>query len=449
MTSTAAPTGPAATASEPDIAVEAVATALPSLWRNRSFNLLWSSQLTSDLGSNMSALAFPLLVLALTGSAVTAGLVGTGGALVRLALRLPSGVIADRVNRKRAMIGCDAIRLVVFVALGILVLSGRATLPMIFAAALIEAVATTIFGTMESASLRNVVPLPQLPVAVARNEARMASAGLIGPPLGGVLFSIARGVPFLADALSYLCSMIGVSLIRTPMQEERTEPAGSVGGDLREGIRFAFNEPFVRAVLFIAPVINIGFNGMLFAVIIILKGNGVAPGLIGTVDTIVAIGGLIGAFCAGTLQRLFKLRTLVLSITWIGALLMASAAFLTGSIAVAIPIALAIFFSPACNAAMFGYQAAVTPDRLQGRVISVVFFAATSLAAFAPLLAGLFYDWLGGPGTVLAFASLLGLSAAMATASKGIRRMRDLTGDADGSADASAADGPVPADAKI
>jgi predicted MFS family arabinose efflux permease len=275
----------------------------------------------------------------------------------------------------------------------------------------------------------------------------MASAGLIGPPLGGVLFSIARGVPFLADALSYLCSMIGVSLIRTPMQEERTEPAGSVGGDLREGIRFAFNEPFVRAVLFIAPVINIGFNGMLFAVIIILKGNGVAPGLIGTVDTIVAIGGLIGAFCAGTLQRLFKLRTLVLSITWIGAALMASAALLTGSIAVAIPIALAIFFSPACNAAMFGYQAAVTPDRLQGRVISVVFFAATSLAAFAPLLAGLFYDWLGGPGTVLAFASLLGLSAVMATASKGIRRMRDLAADAD--ADADAAGGPVPADATI
>ncbi|HEY2795077.1 MAG TPA: MFS transporter, partial [Micromonosporaceae bacterium] len=343
-------------ASTADVTVPA-AEPLPSLWRNRSFNLLWSSQLLSDLGSNMSALAFPLLVLALTGKPVMAGIVGTGAAIVRLALRLPSGVVADRVDRKRAMIFCDAIRLVAFTGLGLLILTGHAALPWILAAALIEAFGSVVFETMENAALRNVVPIPQIPLAVARNEARGNAAALIGPPLGGLLFSIARAVPFLADAVSYLLSLIGVAMIRTPMQEERTEPAGSVGSDMREGIRFAVENPFIRTALFLAPLLNIGFNGMLFAVIIILRGNGVAPGLIGLVETIVSVGGLLGAICAGSLQKRFSLRTLVLSISWLGFLLMASAALLTGGVEVAIPIALAIFFSPACNAAMFGYIA--------------------------------------------------------------------------------------------
>jgi MFS family permease len=403
------------------------AAAEPSLWRNRSFNLLWSSQLLSDLGTNMSQLAFPLLVLALTGSAITAGVVGTSAAVIRLALRLPSGVIADRVNRKRTMILCDAVRLVAFVALGLLVLTGHAMLPLILAAAVVEAVASTIFGTIQMAALRNVVPLTQVPAAVARDEARSASASLVGPPLGGVLFSVSRGLPFLGDALSYLFSMIGVSMIRTPMQEERTEPAGSVGSDLREGIRFALSNPFVRTIMMSAPLVNLGFNGLFFAIVLVLRGEGVAPGLIGTVETIVSIGGLAGAFAAGPLQRLIPLRRMVLVITWLGALLIASAALLTGSIAVAVPIAVAIFFAPASNAAMFGYQAALTPDRLQGRVVSVLMFAAMSLSALAPLVAGGLYDWLGGPGTVLVFAGVVVLSALIVTFSKSVRNMRDIS----------------------
>ncbi|HEY1487232.1 MAG TPA: MFS transporter [Micromonosporaceae bacterium] len=414
------------TADAPEVSTPEVVEALPSLWRNRSFNLLWGSQLLSDLGTNMSSLAFPLLVLALTGKPVLAGVVGTGAAIVRLVVRLPSGVLADRIDRKHAMMASDGIRLVAFAGLGVLILTGHAALPWILAAALIEAFGSTIFETMENAALRNVVPIPQVPLAVARNEARTSAAALVGPPLGGLLFSIARAVPFLADALSYGCSLIGVSMIRTPMQEERTEPAGSIRADMSEGIRFAIANPFIRIALLLAPLLNIGFNGMLFAVIIILRGHGVAPGLIGLVETIVSIGGLLGALCAGALQKRFSLRTLVLSISWLGAVLMASASLLTGGVEVAIPIALAIFFSPACNAAMFGYIAAITPDRLQGRVMSVLFFAAMSLASLGPLLAGALYTWLHGPGTVLVFAGCIGAAAVLVTFSAGGRNMREI-----------------------
>ena len=83
------------------------------------------------------------------------------------------------------------------------------------------------------------------------------------------------------------------------------------------------------------------------------------------------------------LTRRIPLRLLAIGISWLGVALIALSATLTGSILVGVPMAVAILFGPACNAALFGYQAAITPDRLQGRVISVIFLAAMSLSSLA------------------------------------------------------------------
>ncbi|NUR24825.1 MAG: MFS transporter, partial [Catenulispora sp.] len=79
----------------------------PSLWRNRAFNLLWTSQALSDLGSAMSNLALPLLTLGITRSPIQAGVVGTASAVVRLACQLPAGVLTDRIDRRKLMLVCD------------------------------------------------------------------------------------------------------------------------------------------------------------------------------------------------------------------------------------------------------------------------------------------------------------------------------------------------------
>jgi MFS family permease len=397
-----------------------------SLWRNRSFNLLWGSQFLSDLGANMSSLAFPLLVLAMTGSPVTAGVVGTGGSIARLLIRLPAGVVVDRVDRKRLMIACDAIRLLAYAGLAVLVVTHHATIPLIIVAAVIDAIGGGLFNTAEMSAVRNIVALDQVPAATARNEARGAASALIGPPIGGVLFSIGRAIPFLADAVSYAVSMIGISLIRQPLQQERTQPAGHPIAELREGLRFSWGKPFVRATILLAPALNLGFNGLIFAIVIILQHQGVAPGLIGTVDTILAIGGLLGAICAGAIQKRFSLRTTILGISWAGVALICVDSFFTHSILIAVPVAIALFLSPATNAAMFGYLAVVTPDEMQGRVMSVVFTAAMSLASIAPLIAGVLFTTLGATGTVLAFAGIMAFAAVTATVSKGIRTMGDL-----------------------
>ncbi|MEV6970800.1 MFS transporter [Hamadaea sp. NPDC051192] len=399
----------------------------PSLWRNKAFTLLWSSQALSDLGSSMSSLAMPLLTLAITGSPIQAGVVGTSAAVVRLVCQLPAGVVTDRIDRKRLMLVADAVRLCAYLSLGILVLADRVSLAWIVAINMIVTIFHVAHENAQFGAVRNVVPLDRVPEATARNEARGAAVSLIGPPIGGALFGLARALPFFTDAVSYLLSFIGVSLIREPMQQERSEPREHPVKELIEGVKFTLSEPFLRAVLLIAPPINLAFNGMIFAMVVILQQRGTPPALIGTVETIIGAGLLFGALIAPRLAQRVPMRRLIIGITWLGAALMASAALLTGSILVAIPVALAIMLGPACNAALFGYQAAVTPDRMQGRVMSVIILVATSLASLAALLGGSLVHLAGGPVTVLVFAGLMAVAAVAATISQGVRGMKPLS----------------------
>ncbi|MFI2710565.1 hypothetical protein ACH495_10615 [Micromonospora sp. NPDC018662] len=82
-----------------------------------------------------------------------------------------------------------------------------------------------------------------------------------------------------------------------------------------------------------------------------------------------------------------------------------------------------MFLAPTANAVLFGYQASIAPDRLQGRVVSVILLAATSAAALAPGLAGLLLARFPAAVTMLVFAGLVGVSAVTATLSRGIRSM--------------------------
>jgi MFS family permease len=397
-----------------------------SLWQNREFNLLWVSQSLSDLGGAIAQIAVPLLVLELTHSPVRAGVVGTVALIVKLAARLPSGVLADRVDRRRAMLACDLIRLLAFLALAVAVAAGRLTLGVIILVAVLDAACTAVFNTVEHAALRSIVPRSQLPAAVARNDARSYSAWLAGPPLGGLLFGISHALPFLGNALSYLVSLTGVALIRRPLQAERDERPPGHAAALAEGLRFVFGNPFLRAVLIITAPLNFALNGAIFTIIVTLQRHGVQPGVIGLTETIVAVGGLAGAFVAPLLRPWLPLPRLIRFICWAAAGVLVASAWLTASVAAAIPVSLAVFLGPSCNAALFGYQAAITPDHLQGRVLSVILLAAMSASAAAPLLSGLFVTAWGPARTILVFAASVSVAALTATLAAGIRTMRPI-----------------------
>jgi MFS family permease len=193
------------------------------LARNRGFRLLWIGQVLSDTGTEAALIAYPLLILALTHSAVIAGFVGTARLAVQLIVGLPGGAISDRLDRRLTMIVCDTGRAAVLALLAAPVLLHQVTWPVVLAIAVIDGAANVLFDPSASTALPAIVADEQLEQAWAATEARTYAASLAGPALGGFLFGLGRAVPFVGDAASYLVSAGAVSRIRGKF---RAEPSG-------------------------------------------------------------------------------------------------------------------------------------------------------------------------------------------------------------------------------
>jgi MFS family permease len=184
------------------------------LWRNRDFLLLWTGQVVSTAGTRVSGLAYPLLVLAITGSAAQAGLVAAAQTVPFLIWFVPAGALVDRWPRKRVMLVADAGRAVALASVAVAVLSGRLVIGYVVVAAFAEGTLYVFFLLAETAALPYVVPRAQLPAAVAQNQARDHGATLIGQPLSGLLFGLSHALPFAFDAVSYLVGVAMTAPIR-------------------------------------------------------------------------------------------------------------------------------------------------------------------------------------------------------------------------------------------
>ena len=191
------------------------------LRRNRDFVLLESGRLLSTAGSQMTTIAYPLLVLAATHSPAKAGLVSFARLVPQVLFGLVAGVAADRWNRKWLMIGSDTVRAAAIASLGAAILSGRLAFWQVVVVGFVEGTGSVFFSGAAAGALRSVVPARQLPTAVGAQQARASTVRLVGPPLGGALFSLGRAVPFLVDAGSYAFSILSLLAMRTPFQEQR------------------------------------------------------------------------------------------------------------------------------------------------------------------------------------------------------------------------------------
>ncbi len=391
------------------------------LRRNSRFRLLWIGQILSDTGTEAALIAYPLLILALTHSAVIAGAVGTVRLVAQLVLGLPGGALSDRFDRRRTMIACDSIRAAVLGLLAGLVLAHLVTWPVVLAVSVIDGAANVLFDPSASAALPGIVADEQLERAWAATEARAYGAGLAGPALGGLLFGLGRAVPFLGDALSYLVSAGMVSRIRGRFRPERTGEHTGLWREAAEGIRLVWRHQLLRAVVIQAPLVNFAFNGVIFTITLALRQHGTAPGVIGLAQAGIAAGGLLGALGAPRLQGRLPLRQVVIALTVAATALFAVAAVLLPSPLVAVPVAVTLLLAPAANAALFAAMLRATPDNMRGRVNNTVTQAAMGLATLAPLTAGLLVQHFSGRWALAAFAAAIGAAAILCTVLPGLR----------------------------
>jgi MFS family permease len=395
------------------------------LRRNRDFVLLQGGQLFSSLGSESTAIAYPLLVLAVTGSAAKAGLVAAARVVPFALFGVVAGMAADRYDRRRVMIAADAVRAVAVAGLGVAIALDEVALWQILVVAFVEGTGSVFFYPAAAGALRSVVPARRLPDAAGIQQGRNAVVVVAGPPIGGALFGLGRAVPFIADAVSYAFSVLSLLLMRTPFQEAREVAREGLRARVAEGFRFLWHEPFVRTTTFLYGLTNFIGQGLLLAIVVVGRREGLSAGEIGLLFAGFGACLLAGAMVSPLARRTLPTRAILLLElwTWLGCGLFVVWPDVYVLAAAILVSALAI---PITDSVVIGHRLAITPDRLVGRVESVRAALAQLIAPLGALVAGVLLSTVSERAAIAVFAAFGLLLALWGTLSRAIRHAPSL-----------------------
>src|SRR5579884_519231 len=409
--------------------------------RRRDFRLFWLGGAANQLGSHASALALPLLVLALGASAVTAGAVGTVAAVTEVLLTPVFGVYADRGSRRAMMIGALAVAALAAGAIALAAGTRHATLPLLFGCTVLGGAATAAYAAAATASIRALLPPEEPERALGTLQAREQAAKLAGPGVGGALYQAAAWIPFLADALSFLIAAACARAIRADLRPARERvgdeaspadagsttasvsesasasvsasgspsapaPGSALAGFRREfadGLRFLFSRPFLRFVTLWAGGVNLIIGALYYAVILTARLHGASSGFLGLTLTLAGAAGVAGALLAPRLLGLIRAGTLVVVASWTMAVVLLPLSLLTPALSI-------VFQSKAIM---------MTPDVLQGRVGTALGLLGEGTGALAPVAAGALVAGLRPAPQALLYAACLALLAVYATVNAG------------------------------
>ncbi len=397
------------------------------LWKTRDYMLLWSGQVVSTLGSTATSIVFPLLILALTNSPAAAGLASALRAAPYLILSLPVGALIDRWDRKRVMIICDVWRAIAVLSVPVAVWLHALTIWQIYLVALVEGSLFVFFNIAEVAALPRVVPAAHLPQAAAQNEAAFGAVHVVGPSIGTFLYqTLGRSAPFVADAISYVISVVSLLLIRTELRLTKAAPSAPLRVEIVEGLRWLWHKPLIRYMAFLTGGLNLVNAAVPLVVIVLAKEMGARDVEIGLIFSIGGIGGIIGSLIGGQIQKRFSFGQVIIAVIWLEALLFPLYAlvpqfFLLGAI-----YALIYTMSPIYNVVQFSYRLSLIPDALQGRVNSTFRLMAFGFMPLGAAISGFLLEWIGAVPTVLAFTLWYLVFAILTTLNRHVRNARPL-----------------------
>jgi MFS family permease len=380
-----------------------------ALWRNRDYVAWWTGNTLSALGTSVSAIAYPLLVLYLTGSVGKAGLIGSANLIGILVTALWGGALADRVSRRGILIVGPLVEALTLGAVAVLVRTGYAGLPVLAAAALVSGLCAGVVLGASTPALRRIVSKEQLAAANGQAMARDMAAQLAGSPLGGFLFAAAHWLPFGADAISYVCAAAGALGIRRPLGPDRVVQRApiTVTRDIADGIKFVKDQPFLRFVVLTASVMNMLEQAFLLLLIATVRHRGGTPAMVGVVISMMVVGGLLGSPFASVVTRRFRARLLLCGAVWSIAAGVAAAALVPQVWEIAAVVALTQVAVVPVNVVLQTYVMQLIPDGFLGRVAAVNRFGAYALEWSGPLLAGLLALLFGVPSGLLALLIFL------------------------------------------
>ena len=400
----------------------------PGPWHDRNFRWLWSGMCVSTLGSHAAGIVYPLLVLALTASPETVGWVSALRITPFVLLCLPVGAMIDRWDRRRVMLWCDAGRGLTVGSLPLAMLWGPPTLLHIVAVAVVEGTLMVFYNLAEVAALPRVVAKAQLPQASALNQAGYAAAGIAGPALGTALYQVSRGLPFAADALSYAVSAYTLWRLRGDFSAVPATAPRHLGAEVMTGLRWLWRERIVRQMALLTGGLNFVEAAVPLLLIVSAQQMGASAVEIGLIFSAGGVGGVLGAFVGGRIQRHFSFGRVIGAVVLLQALLFPLYAACPSPLWLGLVYGLIEFLGPVYNVVQFSHRIALIPQGLEGRVNAGYRFIAHALNPIGAALCGVMLERVGTSPTLAFFACVFALLAVAALSSRTIRREPSLAG---------------------
>ena len=347
--------------------------------RQRDFGIFWAAQTLSVLGDAFALIALPLLVLQATGSVASMGLLTAVGGAASVLAAVFAGTVVDRVDRRRLLIGCDLVRMVLYGLIPVIWVFGARVWLLYAVLPVCEAVGM-LFAVGYVTVVRGLVGTGRLTEANGRLNATAALAGVLGPLGAGLVAAWTGPAGAVAvDAASFAVSAACLSLVRLrprpaddgSAEAPATAGAGGLWQDLRTGVTFLYRHPVLRSLtvlLFGFSFFTLGLNDL---VIYHIKHDlGHDDGTVGTVMAAGAVGSIAGSLLVARVRRRAGFGP-----TWIGSVTVCGLAF--AGLGLLHPVVALAGLSAAFLAcvAMAGtcsmsLRQEVTPEHLLGRVTS-------------------------------------------------------------------------------
>ncbi|HEY0210192.1 MFS transporter [Acerihabitans sp.] len=304
----------------------------PSSWsplRQRVFRMLWIATVASNIGSWMSDVGTSWMMLTLNSDPLMVAMVQAAGSLPMFLFALPSGVMADIVDRRKYLLFSQLWVLAVAVTMALLALSGHMTPHLLLAAAFLLSTGAAMSSPPFQAIVPDLVPRADLAPAIALNSLGINISRAIGPALGGLILSFSGpAVVFLLNALS----VVGVILVllrwKTDTAVQRLPPEHFFSA-MRVGLRYVHAAPVLRTVLVRAVAFFLfGSAGWALLPLVAQRELGLGPGGYGVLLAAIGIGAVCGAILLPGLRKKLTPDSLTVLASLLFALSMLALAFI-------------------------------------------------------------------------------------------------------------------------
>jgi MFS family permease len=384
---------------------------------------LWSASALSNLADGLVKIALPLVAVTVTDSPALVAGVALAVTLPWLLFALPAGALADRVDRRVAMVTANVVRAAAVAVLAVAMVLGldssAAAIWALYAVALLLGTAETVHDTCAQSILPQVVPRDRLPRANGRLIAAELTANeFVGPPLGGLLVAAGIAAAFATPAALWAAAVGALLLLRGGFSVPREEPT-SLRADVAEGLRYLWRHRLLRTLAAMTGLFNFATNATFAVFVLYAVGPHSAMRLseagYGLLFATIAAGSLVGAILADPMiRRLGRSRSLALGMLG-GVGTVGIAAVTTSPLVIAAAFFIGGLTGALWNVVAVSLRQRITPDRILGRINSSYRLVAWGTRPLGAAAGGLLGELLGlravfGVAAALILATLLGMT---------------------------------------